>query len=173
MRYLSFKIIIVEDFPNYKEKLFKLVEPDGNDSLKMVTVKIPEDFVDGLNRLVGDGMYPSRSAAIRVAVRDLLKEILWMANENTALMDTPITFKRWILVTCPECRKIVNIRKDWKRRQCPHCKRKFSVNFDKLLIIGTCEKLADTQRYMSRSNNMSPRINRRGNTSDRLRNYKK
>ncbi len=126
--------------------------------MKMVTVKIPEDFVDGLNRLVVEGMYPSRSAAIRVAVRDLLKEILWMANENSALMHTPITFKRWILVTCPECRKVVNIRRDWTSRHCPHCQRKFSVDFDELLIIGTCEKLADAQRYMSQPSNMSSRI---------------
>lgn len=132
-----------------------------DNNLKMVTVKIPEDFVDGLNRLVGDGMYPSRSAAIRVAVRDLLKEILWMANESTALMDTPITFKRWILVTCPECRKVVNIQRDWRSRRCPHCQRKFSVNFDELLIIGTCEKLADAQRYMSQPNNMGPRIRKK------------
>ena len=123
----------------------------------MVTVKIPEDFIDGLNRLVGDGMYPSRSAAIRVAVRDLLKEILWMANESTSLMDTPITFKRWILVTCPECRKVVNIRRDWKSRYCPHCQNKFVVNFDKLLIIGTYENLAVVQRYMTQPNTVSLR----------------
>ena len=124
----------------------------------MVTVKIPEDFVDGLNRLVGDGMYPSRSAAIRVAVRDLLKEILWMANESTSLMNTPITFKRWILVTCPECRKVVNVRKDCVSRRCPHCQRKFAVNFDELVIIGTCEKLAEAQRFISQHNQVRPRF---------------
>ena len=148
-------------FIKLKGKSFKLVELEGDNSLKMVTVKIPEDFVDGLNKLVGGGMYPSRSAAIRVAVRDLLKEILWMANENTALMHTPITFKRWILVTCPECRKVVNVRKDWVSRRCPHCRIKFSVDFDELLIIGTCEKLADTQKYMSQSNNRNQKIRQR------------
>jgi Arc/MetJ-type ribon-helix-helix transcriptional regulator len=126
--------------------------------MKMVTVKIPDDYVDGLNSLVGDGMYPSRSAAIRVAVRDLLKEILWMANESTSLMDAPVTFKRWILTTCPECRKVVYVRRDWISRRCPHCRRKFPVNFDELLIIGTYNKLSDAQRHMSKPKSRSPGI---------------
>jgi hypothetical protein len=120
--------------------------------MKMVTVKIPEDFNDGLKRLVGDGMYPSRSAAIRVAVRDLLKDVLWMANENRTLLGTPVTFKRWIMVTCPECKKVINVRKDWKSRRCLHCQKRFYIDFDELLIIGTYEKLTDAQNYMSKSN---------------------
>jgi hypothetical protein len=31
------------------------------------------------------------------------------------------------------------------------------VDFDELLIIGTCEKLADAQRYMSQPNRINPR----------------
>jgi antitoxin ParD1/3/4 len=126
--------------------------------LKMVTVKVPENYVDGLSRLIGEGMYPSRSAAIRVAVRDLLKEVLWMADERTALMDSPITFKRWILVTCPACRKVVHVRREWRSRRCPHCQRRFTVDFDELLIIGTCEKLADAQKYLSKQGRRSSRI---------------
>jgi len=117
----------------------------------MVTVKIPEDFNDGLRRLVGDGMYPSRSAAIRVAVRDLLKDVLWMAHESRTLMDRPVTFKRWIMVTCPECKKVIYVRKDWRSRRCLHCQKRFYVDFDELLIIGTYEKLTDAQNYMSKS----------------------
>jgi len=135
--------------------------------MKMVTVKIPENYVDGLGRLVGMGMYPSRSAAIRVAVRDLLKEILWMANESVALMDAPITFKRWILITCPSCRKIVYVRRDWISRRCPHCRNRFPVDFDELLIIGTYEKLADAQRYMSKPNNRGSGIRKIGNFSSK------
>lgn len=132
--------------------MFKFFDKNiGCDSnLKMVTVKIPENYVNGLKNLVGKGMYPSRSAAIRVAVRDLLKEVLWMANENATLMDATITFKRWIIVTCPACRNVVYVRRDWKSRRCPHCRKSFHVNYDELLIIGTCEKLADTQKYISK-----------------------
>lgn len=45
--------------------------------MKLVTVKLPEASIEGLDDLVRSGMYPSRSAAIRAAVRDLLKKELW------------------------------------------------------------------------------------------------
>jgi Arc/MetJ-type ribon-helix-helix transcriptional regulator len=45
--------------------------------LKLVTVKLPEALLDGLDELIKAGMYQSRSAAIRSAVRDLLKRELW------------------------------------------------------------------------------------------------
>ncbi|NHJ13240.1 MAG: ribbon-helix-helix protein, CopG family [Candidatus Thorarchaeota archaeon] len=37
-------------------------------------------YVSGLDRLVELGMYPSRSEAIRVAIRDLLRRELWPAE---------------------------------------------------------------------------------------------
>jgi len=45
--------------------------------MKLVTVKLPEALIDGLDELVRSGMYPSRSSAIRAAVRDMLKRELW------------------------------------------------------------------------------------------------
>ena len=45
--------------------------------MKLVSVKIPEAQIEGVEKLVDVGLYPSRSAAIRVAVRDLLKKELW------------------------------------------------------------------------------------------------
>jgi len=45
--------------------------------LKVITISIPEAYLDGIDELVEDKMYHSRSAAIRIAVRDLLKEELW------------------------------------------------------------------------------------------------
>ena len=47
------------------------------DCLKLISVKIPETQVEGLDVLLRARMYQSRSAAIRVAVRDLLKKELW------------------------------------------------------------------------------------------------
>jgi len=44
--------------------------------MRMVTVLIPEKHLEGLHELVRMGFYPSRSAAIRAAVRDLLKKEL-------------------------------------------------------------------------------------------------
>jgi len=45
--------------------------------MRLVTVKLPEALVEGLDKLVDAGLYPSRSAAIRSAVRDMLKKELW------------------------------------------------------------------------------------------------
>jgi len=47
------------------------------DNVKLVTVKLPEGLIKGLDDLVRQGMYPSRSSAIRAAVRDMLKRELW------------------------------------------------------------------------------------------------
>ncbi len=49
--------------------------------MKIVTVNIPESYIDSIEKLVGeDGLYPSRSELIRVAVRDFLLRELKMAN---------------------------------------------------------------------------------------------
>ena len=50
-------------------------------SMKLVTVLLPDASLKGLDELVRMGIYPSRSAAIRAAVRDLLKNELW-ANKS-------------------------------------------------------------------------------------------
>jgi len=50
--------------------------------MKLVTVLLPEACLEGLDELVRMGMYPSRSAAIRVAVRDLLRRELWNNNRE-------------------------------------------------------------------------------------------
>jgi len=49
--------------------------------MKLVTVLLPEAYLEGLDELVRASMYPSRSAAIRSAVRDLLKRELWSRRE--------------------------------------------------------------------------------------------
>ncbi len=49
--------------------------------MKIVTVNIPESFLDSIEKLVGEhGLYPSRSELIRVAVREFLIKELKMAN---------------------------------------------------------------------------------------------
>jgi antitoxin ParD1/3/4 len=45
--------------------------------MQLVTVKMSDIYVSGLDKLVEIGMYPSRSEAIRVAIRDLLRRELW------------------------------------------------------------------------------------------------
>jgi len=45
--------------------------------MKLVTVLLPEACLEGLDELVRQHMYPSRSETIRAAVGDLLKRELW------------------------------------------------------------------------------------------------
>ena len=54
-----------------------ICEAVGGAVMKLVTVLLPEAYIEGLEELVRSGMYPSRSAAIRTAVRDLVKTELW------------------------------------------------------------------------------------------------
>jgi antitoxin ParD1/3/4 len=50
--------------------------------MKLVTVLLPEAYLEGLDELVRAALYPSRIAAIRAAVRDLLKRELWTRREE-------------------------------------------------------------------------------------------
>jgi len=55
--------------------------------MKLISVKIPEAYLVGLNVLVNvKKRYPNRSEAIRVAIRDLLKKELW--GEEVPTVDT-------------------------------------------------------------------------------------
>ncbi len=54
--------------------------------MRLITVKMSDIYVKGLDKLVEIGMYPSRSEAIRVAVRDLLMRELW--NDGMPLVDS-------------------------------------------------------------------------------------
>ncbi|MHA1804493.1 MAG: ribbon-helix-helix domain-containing protein [Promethearchaeota archaeon] len=54
--------------------------------MKIVTVNIPESFIDVIEKLVGEnGIYPSRSELIRCAVRDFLLKELQSAKDLTLL----------------------------------------------------------------------------------------
>jgi len=49
--------------------------------MKIVTVNIPEPYINAIDKLTGnEGLYPSRSELIRVAVRDFLLKELKMAT---------------------------------------------------------------------------------------------
>jgi len=50
--------------------------------MNLVTAKLPEALIEGLDELTRSGMYLSRSAAIRSAVRDMLKRELWRTEQR-------------------------------------------------------------------------------------------
>ncbi len=54
----------------------------GVDALRLITVHLPQEFINGLDELVRQRRYPNRSEAIRNAIRDLLKEELWIQAGN-------------------------------------------------------------------------------------------
>ncbi|MFW9957265.1 MAG: ribbon-helix-helix domain-containing protein [Candidatus Odinarchaeota archaeon] len=56
--------------------------------MQLVTVKMSDIYVNGLDKLVEIGMYPSRSEAIRVAIRDLLRRELWPENGSPLLIES-------------------------------------------------------------------------------------
>ena len=45
--------------------------------MKVVTICLPESYVEGLDTLIGECKYPNRSEVIRIAIRDLLVDELW------------------------------------------------------------------------------------------------
>ena len=63
--------------------------------MKLITLNLPERYIDGLEALVRDDIYPNRSEAIRLAVRDFLKK------ESGGLMGSSIkqeqTPFRWVV----------------------------------------------------------------------------
>ena len=59
--------------------------------MKIVTVNVPESYIDAIEKLVGEGgLYPSRSELIRVAVREFLLKEMQMAKNMTKYEETEI-----------------------------------------------------------------------------------
>ena len=48
--------------------------------MKLIAVHLPDRIVTDIQALVEKGLYPNRSEAIRIAIRDLLKRELWDQN---------------------------------------------------------------------------------------------
>jgi len=56
--------------------------------MKIVTVNVPESYIDAINKLIGEnGLYPSRSELIRCAVRQFLIKELSAANKMAKIGD--------------------------------------------------------------------------------------
>ncbi|MBN2229751.1 MAG: type II toxin-antitoxin system ParD family antitoxin [Candidatus Thorarchaeota archaeon] len=48
--------------------------------MRLIAVHLPDRIVIDIQQLVDKGLYPNRSEAIRIAIRDLLKRELWDQN---------------------------------------------------------------------------------------------
>ncbi len=45
--------------------------------MRVVTICLPESYVEGVDELIVQNKYPNRSEVIRIAIRDLLVDELW------------------------------------------------------------------------------------------------
>jgi antitoxin ParD1/3/4 len=54
--------------------------------LKLITINLPQSYLNDLDELVGEDLYPNRAEVIRTAVRDLLAEEVW--NKRRRREDT-------------------------------------------------------------------------------------
>ncbi|MBS7608073.1 MAG: ribbon-helix-helix domain-containing protein [Candidatus Bathyarchaeia archaeon] len=45
--------------------------------MKLITLYLPEPYIEALDQLVNEKFYPNRAEAIRVAIRDLINNEIW------------------------------------------------------------------------------------------------
>ena len=58
--------------------------------MKIVTVNVPESYIEAIKKLVGrDGLYPSRSELIRCAVREFLIKEIKVAKQMKKYQEIP------------------------------------------------------------------------------------
>ncbi len=50
--------------------------------MRIVTVKMPETYIEAIDELIRMGRYSSRSEVIRSAIRELLKKELWLTEQG-------------------------------------------------------------------------------------------
>ena len=75
--------------------------------MKLTTFCIPESLLEALDGLVERGMYPHRAEAIRVAVRDLVREGVAYQKQNS--QKNPLKTLRWLCVrTKREKKRLLN-----------------------------------------------------------------
>lgn len=51
--------------------------PVGGVKMKLITLYLPEPYIEALDQLVNEKLYPNRAEAIRVAIRDLINNEIW------------------------------------------------------------------------------------------------
>jgi Arc/MetJ-type ribon-helix-helix transcriptional regulator len=54
-----------------------LVFHQGETTMKLITLYLPETYIKALDQLVDERFYPNRAEAIRVAIRDLISAEVW------------------------------------------------------------------------------------------------
>jgi len=52
--------------------------------MKMLAVYVPESYIEALDQFVSQDRFPNRSEAIRVAIRDLIKNEIVLVKKTEA-----------------------------------------------------------------------------------------
>jgi len=53
--------------------------------MKMITLYLPEPYIEALDKLVNEKYYPNRAEAIRTAILDMIREELWSRKSLKAV----------------------------------------------------------------------------------------
>ena len=61
--------------------------------MQIVTVNLPSIYIDAIAKLTDQGLYPSRSEAIRVALKDFLSTELKMVESLLEISDNGVKSK--------------------------------------------------------------------------------
>jgi len=90
----SVRRIFIRRNKKFQESRSRNVSKDNKEresKVKIVTVNIPENYIDAIKKLIGQGgLYPSRSELIRVAVREFLIKELKLANNMAKYSEVEI-----------------------------------------------------------------------------------
>jgi antitoxin ParD1/3/4 len=67
--------------------------------MRVVTICLPESYVEGVDKLIGQNKYPNRSEVIRIAIRDLLVDELWGERKVSGGIPLVTQLERMALLT--------------------------------------------------------------------------
>lgn len=76
----------------------------------IVTVNLPNIYIDAIAKLTGQGMFPSRSETIRAALRDFLKNELEMVESLLDLNETDSKVKVMQDPKIPAAKRKIDMR---------------------------------------------------------------
>ena len=69
--------------------------------MRVVTICLPETYVEGVDELIGQKKYPNRSEVIRIAIRDLLVDELWGERKPTSSLPLIAQIQKMAMTDTP------------------------------------------------------------------------
>jgi len=65
------------------------IPQNGDGIIKLISVNLPESYIDTLEFMVTESKFPNRSEAIRVAIRDLIRNEFLMEQSIQSKIESP------------------------------------------------------------------------------------